>query len=127
MGKWISTNALRCANDLDRTKRAYKRLLFLFNYHKRLTTKSKHTVKYLNLSSAKRPVPQSAELPVPTSSTPLESEEIALSQGGNNEHDRTFELSSFKEPHLLTQCDLNDLVRDLHLSKKQAVLLRSRC
>jgi len=34
--------------------------------------------------------------------------------------------SSSNEPHLLTQGDLNDIVRDLNLSKKQAELLGSR-
>ena len=34
--------------------------------------------------------------------------------------------SSSKEPHLLTQGDLNDIVRNLNLSKKQAELLGSR-
>jgi len=33
---------------------------------------------------------------------------------------------SSKEPHLLTQGDLNEIVRDLNLSKKQAELLGSR-
>jgi len=34
--------------------------------------------------------------------------------------------SSSNEPHLLIQGDLNDIVRDLNLSKKQAELLGSR-
>ena len=34
--------------------------------------------------------------------------------------------SSSNEPHLLTQGDLNDNVRDLNLSRKQAELLGSR-
>jgi WD40 repeat protein len=33
---------------------------------------------------------------------------------------------SSNEPHLLTQGDLNDIVRDLNLSKKQAEILDSR-
>jgi hypothetical protein len=60
---------------------------------KGITTKSKHTVKYLNLSSAKRLLPHGTELLVPTSSKPLESEEFALSQGENKERGPTFELS----------------------------------
>lgn len=41
--------------------------------------------------------------------------------------DRTFKASVFYcEPHLLTQNDLNDLVRDLKLPKKQHEFLRSR-
>jgi hypothetical protein len=41
--------------------------------------------------------------------------------------DPTFEGScSSSEPHLLTQGDLNDLVRDLNLSTKEAEILASR-
>ncbi len=35
-------------------------------------------------------------------------------------------VSSSNEPHLLTEGELNDIVRDLKLSKKQAELLGSR-
>ena len=42
----------------------------------------------------------------------------------SDRHDPSFEISN--EPHLLTQGDLNDLVRDLHLSKNQAELLGSQ-
>ena len=42
----------------------------------------------------------------------------------NVDCDPTFEAScSSYEPHLLTQGDLNDLVRDFSLSKEQAELL----
>jgi hypothetical protein len=38
-----------------------------------------------------------------------------------------FEAScSSSEPHLLTQGDINDLVSDLYLSKKEAEILASR-
>jgi len=41
--------------------------------------------------------------------------------------DSTFTgATSSNEPHLLTQGDLNDVVRALNLSKKQAELLGSR-
>jgi len=33
---------------------------------------------------------------------------------------------SSNEPHLLTQADVNDIVHDLNLSKKQAELLGSK-
>jgi hypothetical protein len=45
----------------------------------------------------------------------------------NMDFDSTFAEACFSsEPHPLTQGDLNDIVRDLHLSKKQAELLGSR-
>ncbi|GFW12229.1 hypothetical protein TNCV_5111741 [Trichonephila clavipes] len=40
--------------------------------------------------------------------------------------DTTYEPSCSSEPHLLTQEDLNDLIRDLKLSKKQSEMLGSR-
>ena len=99
----------------------------------RVTAKSKHTVQYPNLPSAMKPVPQSAELPVPKppTNTTLSDSESSDEDGGqaNNNMDcgPTFaEACSSNEPHLLTQGDLNDDVRDLNLSKKQAELLGSR-
>jgi hypothetical protein len=42
----------------------------------------------------------------------------------NTDCDPTFAgASSSNAPHLLTQGDLNDIVRDMNLSKKQAELL----
>jgi len=57
-----------------------------------------------------------------------ESSDEDVGQTNNNmDCDPTFVgASSSNEPHLLTQGDLNDIVRDLNLSKKQAELLSSR-
>ena len=56
-----------------------------------------------------------------------ESSDEDLGQANNNmDCDPTFAgACSSNEPHLLTQGDLNDNVRDLNLSKKQAELLGS--
>ena len=56
-----------------------------------------------------------------------ESSDEDVGQANNNmDCDPTFAgASSSNEPHLLTQGDLNDIVRDLNLSKKQAELLGS--
>jgi hypothetical protein len=40
--------------------------------------------------------------------------------------DPDFQPSTSNEPHLISQDELNDLVRDLNLSKSQADLLGSR-
>jgi hypothetical protein len=55
-------------------------------------------------------------------------DEADLEQVGETfDCDPTFKIScSSSEPHLLTQGDLNDLVRDLNLSKKEAEILSSR-
>ena len=98
-----------------------------------VTAKSKHTVQYPNLPPAMRPVPHSAELLVPKSPTNMtlsdsESTDEDVGQANNNmDCGPTFAGScSSNEPHLLTQGDLNDVVRNLNQSKKQAELLGSR-
>jgi hypothetical protein len=98
-----------------------------------VTAKSKHTVQYPNLPSAMRPVPRPAELPVPKPPTNImlrdsESTNEDVGQANNNmDCDPTFAgASSSNESHLLTQRDLNDIVHDLNLSKKQAEILGSR-
>ena len=98
-----------------------------------VTAKSKHTVQYPNLPSVMRPVPHSAELPVQKPPTNMmlsdcESSDEDVGQANNNmDCDPTFAGgSSSNEPHLLTQGHLNDIARDLNLSKKQAELLGSR-
>jgi len=57
-----------------------------------------------------------------------ESSDEDVGQAKNNmDCDPTFAVAcSSNEPHLLTQGDLSDNVRDLNLSKKQAELLGSR-
>jgi hypothetical protein len=74
-----------------------------------------------------RPVPHSVELPVPKPPTNMTLSDSELSdedagQANNNmDCDLTFVgACSSNEPHLLTQGDLNDIVCDLNLSKKQA-------
>lgn len=85
-----------------------------------INSKSKHMVSYPNLPSPMKPVP---------------AEEVILSdvdEEGSVENeddsiDPTFEVScSSSKPHLLPQGDLNDLVGDLQLSKRQGELLGNR-
>ena len=97
-----------------------------------VTAPSKHPVQYPNLPFAMRPAPHIAELPVPKPPTNVtlsdsESSDEDLGQANNNmDCDPTFPRAcSSNEPHLLTQGNLNDIVRDLKQSKKQAELLGS--
>ena len=69
-----------------------------------------------------RPIPQSVELPVPKPPTNMtlsniESSDKYVGQGDNSmDCDPTFAgASSSNEPHMLTQGDLNNIVRDLKL------------
>jgi len=80
-----------------------------------------------------RPVPHSAELPVPKTPTNMtlsdseSSDEDDGQANSNMDCDPIFAGGcSSNETHLLTQGDLNDIVRDLNLSKKEAELLGSR-
>jgi hypothetical protein len=98
-----------------------------------VTSKSKHTVQYPNLPSAIRPVPHSAELPVPKPPTnmtwsEIESVDEDIGQANNSMYCvPTFAGTCYSnEPHLLTQGGLNGIFRDLNLSKLQAELLGSR-
>jgi len=98
-----------------------------------VTAKSKHSVQYPNLPSAMRPVPHSAELPVPKPPTNMtlsdsESSDEDVGQANSNmDCDPTFAGACFSnESYVLTQGDLNDIVCDLSLSKKQAELLGFR-
>ena len=73
-------------------------------------------------ASARKPVPHDDENPVPT---PPADQNIPVSSGEEDGDDEPFEPDT-QEPHLLNQGDLNDLVRDLSLSKAKAELLGSR-
>ena len=84
------------------------------------------------MPSAIRPVPHSENVPIPHTPTHLtleeESELKTATEVPKEEKDgATFETSTSScEPHLLTKGELNGLVPDLKLSKKQAERLGSR-
>lgn len=67
-----------------------------------------------------KPVPHDLEnpTPIPSFTSALESDELSGEEFFHPEVD--------EEPHLLTQGDLNDLVRDLSLLKEKAEVLGSR-
>ncbi|KAJ8704316.1 hypothetical protein PYW08_013040 [Mythimna loreyi] len=83
---------------------------------------------YPDLESARRPLPHSEEVTVPTyCSTSESSQEPNPSQENNKVNsDSDFEGSNFTEPKPFTQKELNDLIRDLELSKESAEVLASR-
>ena len=90
---------------------------------------------YPNLPSALRPVPHSPELPVPITYLhpvkkiiiiPDEHELTDSSVHPSTSDDPTYIPECHKTPHLIRQEELNDVVRDLGLSKQHAQLLGSR-
>lgn len=97
------------------------------------SSKNKKAIEYPNLSSAMRPVQHDESLPVPkapdTFSLDEADEDAAIDHTGTTaatDSDSDFEPCVSSEPHLITQSELNDLVRDLGLSKSKAELLGSR-
>jgi len=101
-----------------------------------ITKKKKYTIVYPNVPSALRPVPrgEGISVPEPPKEFTIDSddEDEGESTSGSPEspastvphvsHGRP----SAPQPHVLTQDELNDLVRDLKLSTNEAELLRSR-
>ena len=93
------------------------------------SSKSKGNIKYLNLPSAIRPIPHSADLPPPlfTSLPELVDEPVSSPSEKSFLEDDCYEpLADNKSPILITQAFLNDLVCDLNLPIRSAELLGSR-
>lgn len=94
------------------------------------STKTKHKIVYPACSSAERPVLHGDDFPVPISPNRLsalgidEDTELEFSEDYMDTNDPDY--VSEDQPHLIDQSELNDLVRDLDLTKEEAELLASR-
>jgi len=99
-----------------------------------ITKKNKWTVVYLNIPSALRPVlhGEGTSVPEPPKEFTSDDEDEGESTSGSPEPPAPTEphishcRSSATQPHIFTQDELNDLVRDLELSKSKAEVLGSR-
>jgi len=95
-----------------------------------MSWKTKKQVDYPNVPSAIRPVPHSDDLPVPPNPLSGANEDLssASSKDGDieDQSDEAFVPHDDKEPHLITQDELSDLIRDLNLTKTQSEILGSR-
>lgn len=99
---------------------------------KGINRNNRHKWTYPDLDSARRPVVHSEEIPVPSFSSLPElteddtetstSDEVKRIQ---SENDSDFE-ADLATPQCFNQEELNDLIRDLNLSKESAELLASR-
>ena len=97
---------------------------------------SRKKIKYPNLRSAMKPVPHSDDIPVSTppvnkdllssSDEEMSSREDSAESISLEDIESTYSGTSGNEPHWIMQEDLNDLARDLYLSKQQSELLASR-
>jgi hypothetical protein len=95
------------------------------------TVNTRHMIDYPVVPSASKPIPHSEELPVPKppeDKTLLDqSDDNSISSDECHQMDEEYlPTLSDKDIHLINQGDLNDLVRDLYLSKSQSELLTSR-
>ena len=96
--------------------------------------KHRKSIQYPNLPSAMKPVQHGDNLPIPKppANWTLESgddddDERVVAENMDTEGDNDPDFHPPESyPHLITQPELNDLVRDLNLSKRQSELLGSR-
>jgi hypothetical protein len=87
--------------------------------------KNKHSITYCDVGSVTRPVPHDADLPVPTILENVLSSSPSCSQTTLETEQYTSEYEDTSEPSLFSQSELDDLTRDLNLTKESAELLGS--
>ena len=87
--------------------------------------RKKWTTHYPCVPSALSPVSHGGGLPIPDAPESLNVTKRMLLMILNNQYHKTL-IPPSSEPHLLTQGELNDLVRDLELPKNKAELLGSK-
>ncbi len=89
---------------------------------------NRHTLTYPDLESARRPVPHSEEIPVPVYAglRDISDDEDYMECGTGDEAAAYLPTDESRAPQPFSRGELNDLVRDLHLSKQASELLASR-
>ena len=94
---------------------------------KGISDKNRKQIVYPSLLSAIRPVVHSLELPVLVPPTTISSPDTNSNESSSDDVDTSYEPSDASSaPHIRTTGELNDLVRDLQLTKNQSELLASR-
>ena len=89
--------------------------------------KNKKSIEYPNnIRSAIRPVPHGPDIPIPQPLQTLHTDDSDDTDTVQETDDTEFEVGTDEGPRLFTQAHLNDLVRDLGLTKDKAELLGSR-
>lgn len=86
------------------------------------SAKNRKKIAYPSIPSSIAPVKHSDELPVPQFDVPKE----ASSSEEQSSEDSNYVCEATAEPHFPNQSELDDLIRDLGLTKSNAELLTSR-
>jgi hypothetical protein len=113
-------NAFRNPYGVERTEGSSYRLLHLFHKTDSHNSKSKHNIVYPNTPDDSPPIP------MPPQQWTLHEEEPTNTSPENESGPSSSNLPEITVLHLVSQSELNDLVRDLNFSKIQAELLASR-
>ena len=87
--------------------------------------KIRKKIKYPDLLSATRPVPHTAQLPVPVPPSVYDVKPTEISESSETSQSE-FEPDHTKKVTLFHQKDLNDLARDLDITKEKSEILASR-
>jgi hypothetical protein len=122
-------HAVWYSNGLARTQEPRRRLLFLFVQDKDYNSRNKQDISYPDIPSAMRPVPHGPDVPIPVLPKSLEAATSESSTNESNAEDATdcyLPDKTDDRPQPFTQIELNDLVRDLGLTKDCAEILGSR-
>ena len=90
-----------------------------------INRKNRKVLKYPDLESARRPVAHSDECPVPVFVMLSDDSENGSTPAHESQEDEQTDFSDDR-PHPFSQNELNDLVRDINLSKSSSELLASR-
>ena len=94
-----------------------------------MNKKNKHNLVYPNVPSARKPVPQCSEVPIPKTSSTLnlsDDSDESIEFMDDNSPSYIPAKRDVKIPIPLSQAKLNYLVRDLNQSKHAAQILGSR-
>jgi len=91
-----------------------------------LVKKAKGNIQYPNLPSAIRPVPHSHEISIPIPSDRFANCNTSDTVSSFDNLDEEARFPDLKKPKLMSQSDLDDLVRDFNLTKGSSQLLGSR-
>ena len=121
---------------MARTPKPCSRLLFLHREYNWCWEEKRNKITYPNIPSAIRPAPHSGEVPVPIfkglpsvdgidighDTNEIDSCDTDMSEKFSQSEDCSSDTEPFLVPKPLPQAELNDLVRDLGLSKKATEL-----